>query len=213
MKSQFLRFAMAVGLIAAPCLAQQQKLVVLILGAPGSGKSTQARKINAKYGIPSISLADILKTQQGHGKAMMSSDKKLNKRMAAAVESGAMVSSETANRLVIQRISEKDAANGFVLDGYPFTADDAAEFEKSLAHLNLPKPVVIDLVVSDAVAMQRMEARNRADDKAGLSEPRLVDWRKQEEAILSYYPDAHKINGDQSEGQVWAAIQEVLGSR
>ena len=212
MKAQILRFVTAFGLIAASCFAQQ-KMVVLMIGAPGAGKSTQARKISAKYGIPSISLADILKTQQGQGKAMMSSDKKLNKRIAAAVDSGAMVSSETANRLIVQRIAEKDAANGFILDGYPFTADDAAEFEKSLAQLHLPKPVVIDLVVSDNVALQRMEARRRADDKAGMSEPRLMDWRKQEEAILSYYPDAHKINADQSEGQVWAAVQEVLESR
>jgi adenylate kinase len=212
MRAKTLRFAAALAFLAAPAFAQE-KLVVLMLGAPGSGKSTQAKKISAKYGIPSISLSDILKTQQGHGKAMLSPDKKLNKRMEAAVSSGAMVSSETANKLVVQRISQKDAANGFILDGYPFTAEDAAEFEKSLAHLHLPKPVVIDLIVPDEVALQRMEARNRADDKAGLSEPRLEDWRKQEAAILSYYPGAHKINGNQSEGQVWAAIQEVLGAR
>jgi adenylate kinase len=210
MKAQFLRFAMTLALFAAPALSQT-KLVVLMLGAPGSGKSTQAAKISSKYNIPSISLANILKTQQGHGKAMMGSDKKLNKRMAAAVESGAMVSSETANRLVVQRIREKDCANGFILDGFPFTADDAAEFEKSLAELHLPKPVVIDLVVPDEVALQRMEARKRADDKAGLSEPRLEDWRKQEAAILSYYPEAHKINGNQPESVVWNAVQEVLG--
>ena len=46
-----------------------------------------------------------------------------------------------------------------------------------------------------------------------MSEPRLMDWRKQEAAILSYYPEAHKINGDQSESAVWSAIQEVLGPR
>jgi adenylate kinase len=212
MKAKIVRYATALALLAAPAFSQE-KLVVLMLGAPGAGKSTQAKKISAKYGIPSIALSDILKTQQGAGKAMLGPDKKLNKRMAAAVDSGAMVSSETANRLVIQRISEKDAVNGFILDGYPFTADDAAEFEKSLAHIHLPKPVVIDLVVPDEVAMQRMEARKRSDDKAGMSEPRLLDWRKQEDAILSYYPGAHKINGNQPEGQVWAAIQEVLSSR
>ncbi len=212
MRARILRFAAALALVSMSAFAQE-KLVVLMLGAPGSGKSTQAKKISAKYGIPSISMSDILKTQQGQGKAMLSPDKKLNKRMQAAVDSGAMISSETANKLVVQRISQKDAANGFILDGYPFTAEDAAEFEKSLAHLHLPKPVVIDLQVPDDVALQRMEARRRSDDKAGLSAPRLEDWRKQEAAILSYYPAAHKINGNQPEGQVWAAVQEVLGAR
>ena len=188
-------------------------MVVLILGAPGSGKTTQSKKISTEYGIPSISMADILRTQQGHKKAKLSDDKKLNKRLEASVASGTLVSSDVAAGLVLDRITQKDAAGGFILDGYPTTKDEAASLEKSLADLGLPKPVVVDLFVSDEVARQRMSARGRADDKAGFGDSRLEDWRGQEEAILEYYPNAAKVDANQSEGAVWAQVKKALDNR
>lgn len=199
---------MTVG-VAVPA----EKMVVLLLGAPASGKTTQARKISAEYGIPAISMADILRTQQGHGKAKGSSDKKLNKRLEASVASGTLVSSEVAAGLVHDRITQKDAARGFVLDGYPTTKEEAASLENTLAELGLPKPMVVDLVVSDEVARQRMSDRRRADDKVGLGDMRLEDWRSQERAILEYYPQAARVDAAQGEAAVWAEVKKALANR
>ena len=92
-----------------------------MIGAPGAGKIDPGQEDQFQVRNPLHLLGGPSEDGAGRrGRPNSGADKKLNKRMAAAVDSGAMVSSETANALVVQRIKEKDAANGFVLDGYPF---------------------------------------------------------------------------------------------
>ncbi|MEX2264191.1 MAG: nucleoside monophosphate kinase, partial [Bryobacteraceae bacterium] len=97
----------------------RDKLVVLIVGAPGSGKTTQANKLKKKYRVPSISMADVLKKSAGWGTAGS------RKQLKAQVESGELVSDEIANQMIRDRLFRGDASRGFILDGYPASSKQA----------------------------------------------------------------------------------------
>src|ERR1044072_5827288 len=111
--------------IAALCMLcctaalAEARMVVLLIGPPGAGKTTQARKISRKCHIPSISMSDLLKKDAGWGKAGS------RKVLKAQMESGELVNDETADLLVRKRLFLKDAEHGFVLDGYPANAAQA----------------------------------------------------------------------------------------
>ena len=129
------------------------KMVVLLIGPPGAGKTTQARKISRKYRIPSISMSDLLQKDAGWGKA---GSKKV---LQAQMESGELVNDETADLLVRKRLFLKDAERGFILDGYPANAAQADNLGKLLQERNLP-PAGSDLPGCSG------RGRARADEEA-----------------------------------------------
>src|SRR3982751_3451008 len=129
------RLTIVALLFAAAALAQT-KMVVLLIGPPGAGKTTQARKISKKYRVPSISMSELLKKDSGWGKA---GNKKV---LRAQMESGELVDDDTANRLIGKRLYLNDAQNGFVLDGYPQNAAQADKLAVVLKERRLPDPVV-----------------------------------------------------------------------
>ena len=203
-----LALAVLVAAGALPADAQQgsEKLVVLIVGKPGSGKTTQARKISKQYRIPSYSMAEILTKELGWVKTRFKKD------MGVLVVSGDLVNDETANQLVTKYISQKKAANGFILDGYPTTSVQAAYLKAELLTLGLPPPVVIHLELPEPVAEQRMLRRKRKDDTPENIRRRLGEYRVEEERLLSVLDPAwvHNVDGTPSEQEVWRAVQSAL---
>src|SRR5690349_1591324 len=129
------RLTALAALFCATALAETN-MVVLLIGPPGSGKTTQAKKISRKYRVPSISMSDLLKKDAGWGKA---GSKKVLK---AQMESGELVNDEAADLLVRKRLFLKDADHGFILDGYPANATQADKLGVLLKERNLPQPVV-----------------------------------------------------------------------
>ena len=203
-----LALAVLVAAGALPADAQQgsEKLVVLIVGKPGSGKTTQARKISKQYRIPSYSMAEILTKELGWVKTRFKKD------MGVLVVSGDLVNDETANQLVTKYISQKKAANGFILDGYPTTSVQAAYLKAELLTLGLPPPVVIHLELADPVAEQRMLRRKRKDDTPENIRRRLGEYRIEEDRLMSVLDPAwvHNVDGTPSEQEVWRAVQSAL---
>ena len=194
----------AILLFPLMAAAQADKRVIIIIGPPGSGKTTQAQRLKSKYAIPIVSMSDILK-KEGGGKTA------LNKALKVQIAAGELVNDEMANDLVRKRIAKKDAARGFILDGYPATAGQANYLEKSLAELGLPAPHVVSLDVPDSVAMQRMASRGRADDDAGLAQNRLTQYRSEERLITERYGKSiTRVDGTKSPDEVWAAIEQKL---
>ena len=143
--------------VAGAALADN-RMVVLLIGPPGAGKTTQSRKLTKKYGIPSVAMSDLLKKDAGWGKM---GSKKIDK---AEVESGELANDETSDLLVRKRLLLDDARRGFILDGYPATAGEADKLDALLKERGLPRPVVIYLAVPDDVARERMKRRHRAQD-------------------------------------------------
>ena len=181
-------------------------MVVLLLGPPGAGKTTQAKRVSGKYHIPSISLSDLLKQDAGWGKA---GSKKVLK---AQMESGELVNDETADLLVRKRLFLKDAGRGFILDGYPSNAAQADKLAALLKERYLPQPVVIYLDVPDDVVRQRMKHRHQADDTPEMIEHRLAEYHRNAQFLLERYPapQLKKIDGSKSEDQVWKDVEAAL---
>ncbi|MDZ4798876.1 MAG: nucleoside monophosphate kinase [Bryobacteraceae bacterium] len=180
------------------------KRVILMLGPPAAGKTTQSQTLKSALGLPSVSMSDVLR-KEGGGKGG------LNKSLRAQIASGDLVSDEVANGLIRKRITQKDCERGFILDGYPFTAKQAEYFEALLTELGLPRPKVIHLSIGDMEAYQRTQTRGRVDDSPANAERRIVEYRREAQLLLARYPEAVTVDATKSPRDVAASIRKALG--
>jgi adenylate kinase len=125
---------------------------IVLLGAPGSGKGTQAQRLQAKYGVPQVSSGDLLRDAVARGT-------ELGLKAKATMDSGQLVSDEVVLGLIRERLSRPDAANGFILDGYPRNSDQATALNALLADLNQPLDAVLLLDVRRATLIARLAGR------------------------------------------------------
>jgi adenylate kinase len=198
----------ALGTFLTCEMLADSRTVILLIGPPGAGKTTQARKLSRKYKIPSVSMADLLKKNAGWGK--MGSKKILK----AEVESGELADDQTADLLMRKRLLLNDAQRGFILDGYPARAGQADKLDALLKERGLPAPILIYLDVPDDVARARMKGRRRADDSADMIERRLAEHHREAQFILDRYSGGqiHKIDGSGNQQQVWRDIERALAA-
>ena len=130
---------------------------LILLGAPGAGKGTQAEIISEKYGIPAISTGAIIREE-------IASGSELGKTVKACTESGALVPDEVVIGIVKERLQESDCANGYILDGFPRTIPQA----EALDAMGSAVDVVLSIEVDDAEIVKRMSGR-RVCEKCGTS--------------------------------------------
>ena len=125
---------------------------IIMLGAPGAGKGTQAKKIAAKYNIPHISTGDIFRANIKNGT-------ELGKKAKTYMDQGLLVPDELVVDLVVDRVGQEDAKNGYVLDGFPRTIPQAEALDKALAGLEEKVDYAIDVDVPDENIVRRMGGR------------------------------------------------------
>ncbi|KAA0021527.1 adenylate kinase [Antrihabitans cavernicola] len=153
---------------------------LVLLGPPGAGKGTQADLLSEKLGIPHISTGDLFRANIGQETPVGLEAKKY-------LDAGDLVPSEITNRMVQARVVEPDAVNGFLLDGFPRTVDQAEALEGILADLNTKLDAVLSLVVDEDVVVERMLARGRADDSEDVIRNRLRVYRDETAPLLDHY--------------------------
>ena len=125
---------------------------IIMLGAPGAGKGTHAGKISEKYGIPHISTGDIFRENIKNGT-------ELGKKAKGYMDAGELVPDELTCDLVVDRIHQDDAKNGYVLDGFPRTIPQAEALTKALAATGEKVDHAIEINLADEVIIERMSGR------------------------------------------------------
>ena len=129
-------------------------MVLLLFGPPGSGKGTQSQKITSWLGIPAISTGDMLRAEITSGSA-------LGKAAQDIMANGGLVGDDLVNRMLAERISRPDCKNGFLLDGYPRTVQQAEYLDRLINERHLDKPVILHLDVPLDALVGRLTSRRQ----------------------------------------------------
>jgi len=152
-------------------------VIILLFGAPGTGKSTYGRHIASKLGVPWISSGRLLREVA-----------RQDERIAGFIDSGELVPSEDVERVLFERLAA--AGSGFVLDGYPRTVPQARNFLRFLQERSWRLTRVYHLRAPDEVVLQRLLARGRDDDRPDVIRERLRVYRLETEAIIQVLREA-----------------------
>ena len=211
---------------------------LIIIGAPGAGKGTQAEKLSEKLNIPHISTGDIFRSN-------ISDNTQIGKQVRAYIDKGNLVPDELTIEIVKRRLQEKDCANGFILDGFPRTIPQAEYLDKVADELNISIDAVLDIVVSDKEVIKRISGRRvcpscgmsyhisnnpplvegicdvchshielRDDDKEEILVERLKVYHEQTEPVINYYQKNGKlvvVNGREYLKDTTADVFKALG--
>jgi adenylate kinase len=183
---------------------------ILLLGPQGAGKGTQAKRIAAEYGIPHIATGDILR-------AAIAAGTELGGRIQPIYDRGDLVPDGLMIDLIRERLTQPDAAGGFVLDGFPRTIAQADALDAMLREIGRELDVVFELQLSDDLAVQRLLKRareeGRTDDTPEVIRTRLANYHDKTEPLVEYYRlkgNLVGIHADRSIDEVFSEIQTAL---
>ena len=210
---------------------------IIMLGAPGAGKGTQAKKIAEKYGIPHISTGDIFR-------ANIKNQTELGMKAKSYMDQGMLVPDELTLELIMDRFTNDDCKNGYVLDGFPRTIPQAEALTKALADKNDAVDYAINVDVPDEAIVTRMSGRRaclacggtyhikfnptkveglcdacggelvlRADDKPETVQKRLDVYHEQTQPLIDYYQTQNilkEVDGTLPLEDVFQAIIAIL---
>ncbi len=212
---------------------------IIMLGAPGAGKGTQAKKIAEKYGIPHISTGDIFR-------ANIKGGTELGMKAKSYMDQGQLVPDEVTIGMLLDRISEADCAVGYVLDGFPRTIPQAESLTAALEERGEKIDFAVDVDVPDEAIVTRMGGRRaclacgatyhivfnptkvegvcdvcgqnlvlRDDDKPETVQKRLTVYHEQTQPLIDYYKNAGilaTVDGTKDLNEVFEDIMKVLGA-
>ncbi len=222
-----------------PCFkAKDSKMKVIMLGAPGAGKGTQAIMIAEKYGIPHISTGDIFR-------ANIKNNTPLGQEAKKYMDLGQLVPDELTVKILLDRVAQDDCKNGYVLDGFPRTIPQAEVLETELTKLNDKIDYAIDVDVPDENIIKRMGGRRacvncgatyhveyakpkkenvcdncgsalilRDDDKPETVKNRLDVYHKQTQPLIDFYSERNilkSVDGTVDINDVFNSIVSILG--
>jgi adenylate kinase len=189
---------------------------LILLGPPGGGKGTQAKRLVGRYGIPHLSTGDMLRAAVRAGTPTGQLAKDIMTR-------GELVPDDVVVAIVAERIADPDASKGFILDGFPRTVPQARALDKMLAEKGLKLDAAIELRVDEAILLERIESRIadskdrgealRSDDNPEALKRRVLAYRDQAAPLITYYAmqsSLRTVDGMASIPAVSAAIDRVL---
>jgi len=211
---------------------------ILLLGAPGVGKGTQAKELVAKWGIPQISTGDLLRYHRDHGTP-------LGQQAKEVMEAGRLVPDELVNQMVAERLKQPDTASGYILDGFPRTLNQAEWLDRHLAADAKALPVIaVSIQVGYTELLRRITGRRscsvcgtiyniylqppkddekcdldgtplvrRSDDTEEVFRERMRTYETQTAPVVEHYRAQgrfEEVNGDQPVEQVAAAVMAAV---
>ncbi len=207
---------------------------LILLGAPGAGKGTQAKAIVDKYGIPQVSTGDMLREAVNKGT-------ELGKQAKEYMDKGELLPDEIVIGIVKERLKQDDAQKGFILDGFPRTIKQAEELDKILSELNMKLDAVINVTVPEDEVVRRIvnrrscrncgavyhlifkppneegkcdycggELYQRDDDKEETVKDRYNVYRQQTEPLIEYYSKQGLVKNVDGTKNIDEVTQDVL---
>jgi adenylate kinase len=181
-------------------------LRIVLIGAPGAGKGTQACKLAAKFAVPHVSTGQLLRES-------VRLRSKLGMAAKHYIEAGDLVPAELTNTLVADRIGQTDCRrNGFILDGYPRSLEQAQALSCTLAARDTSIDAVLNPQVCEDELFTRLNCRARADDTDEVIQNRLKVYREQTAPLLDYYANQLiTVDGVGSIDEVFTRVLRALG--
>jgi len=212
---------------------------IVLLGAPGSGKGTQAKRLEADQNIPQISTGDMLR-------AAVAAGSRFGEQAKDIMEAGQLVSDDIMLGIISERLTEPDAAEGFILDGFPRTETQAQDLEDLLDQLGKPLDAAVLMDVDFDILLKRLTGRRtcsltgkllniyfssleeldactdaggeliqRDDDNEETIKSRLDVYRQQTEPLIEYYQSRGRlktVDADGSKDDVYERLRAVIAS-
>lgn len=209
---------------------------IVLLGAPGSGKGTQAQRLMAEKGIPQISTGDLLR-------AAVASGSELGRKAKAAMDAGELVSDDLVLGMIRERLNEDDVADGFILDGFPRNESQAESLDDLLDELGQPLDAAVLMDLDFDILMKRLTGRRtcsvtgkvlniyfspqeeldacreaggelvqRDDDNEETIANRLQVYREQTAPLVGYYRDRGLLKTVDAEGTVEAVYERFVSA-
>tara|TARA_E500000178_G_C16924099_1_gene708616 strand:+ start:433 stop:981 length:549 start_codon:yes stop_codon:yes gene_type:complete len=179
---------------------------IILFGPPGSGKGTQAINICETLRVPHLSTGDMLREA-------VTSGSDVGKKAKEIMENGGLVSDEIVLSIVKERIALEDCANGFVLDGFPRTINQAIGLD-SLLENNQKIEYVLRIKVDEESIIKRLIDRGRSDDKPEVIKNRFKSYNSLTQPLIPFYEDREilfNVNGMQDIEKVFDDIKKVIG--
>ena len=212
---------------------------IIMLGAPGAGKGTQAKKIAEKYQIPHVSTGDIFRSNIKEGT-------ELGRKAKEYMDQGALVPDQLTIGMLLDRIQKEDCKDGYVLDGFPRTIPQAESLQKAITEMGQKIDFAINIDVPDENIINRMSGRRaciscgatyhivynpskepgicdvcgselvlRDDDKPETVKKRLSVYHAQTRPLIDYYKEAGvlvNVDGTQALNKAFSDITDILGA-
>jgi adenylate kinase len=178
---------------------------VVLLGPPGAGKGTQAQKLAEKLDIPQISTGELFRHNISAGTPLGLEAKRY-------LDAGDLVPSSLTNALVDDRLNDEDAKDGFILDGFPRSVEQAEALRRMLNARGTKIDAVLEFTVADDVLRDRLKDRGRADDTEDVILNRMKVYRDETAPLLNYYnADLKTVDAVGTVDEVFARALRALG--
>ena len=180
---------------------------IVLLGAPGSGKGTQAALMVERLGMPHISTGVLLRNAAERGTA-------LGLQAKSIIDQGELVPDNIMSDMIEERLSRDDVANGFILDGYPRNLAQAQSLDKMLERLGQPVDIAIQIDVDPEQIIRRLAGRaeqeSRADDSEDIVRNRMRIYREKTAPVIDYYGGRGILTHVLGDGSIEVILERIL---
>jgi adenylate kinase len=180
---------------------------IVLLGAPGSGKGTQAAKLTGHLGAPHISTGDLLR-------AAVEAGSELGRKAKAVMDRGELVSDDIMLGLIEERLQHPDAKGGFILDGYPRNLSRAAALDALLERIEKPVDIAVQIDVDTDLVVARIARRakeeGRSDDSEETVRKRMQVYQEQTAPVVDFYARKGLLTRVLGEGSIEEVSQRIM---